>query len=240
MAKEKLTSSNLLNLTSKPTTYKTKAKLAHMYKADDTQKSATEDPISNNIVDVIEELRGDLNKLHDDVHHMYKMIYNAFGSAESEQWASQGATGAKGATGATGPTGPTGPKGNSGTNGTNGSAGAKGDTGNTGPQGPKGDTGATGSAGAKGDKGDPGTNGSNGSAGAKGDTGATGPQGPTGSAGSAGAKGDKGDTGATGSAGANGSDAVVSGHTGTRSVVINSKGQTVIFDIRKGLVVGIK
>ena len=147
MAKEKLTSSSLLNLTSKRTTFKTKSKLAHMFKADDSLVTSTEDPISTNIVDVIEDLREDLNKLHDDVHHMYKMVFNAFGNAESEQWASQGATGAKGATG---------------------SAGAKGDTGATGPQGPKGDTG---SAGAKGDTGDTGAAGSNGSNGTNGTNG---------------------------------------------------------------------
>mgnify|MGYP003982855497 CR=1 FL=1 len=145
MAKEKLTNSNLLNLTSKPTTYKTKTKLAHMYKADDSLMSADEVPISNNIVDVIEELSGELNKLHDDVHHMYKMIYNAFGSAESEQWASQGA---KGDTGSAGAKGDTGASGSNGTNGTNGSAGAKGDKGDTGSQGATGATGATGAAGS--------------------------------------------------------------------------------------------
>ena len=156
MAKEKLTSSSLLNLTSKPTTYKTKTKLAHMYKEDDSIMSVTEDPISNNIIDVIEELRGDLNKLHDDVHHMYKMVFNAFGSAESEQWASQGATGAKGATG---------------------SAGAKGDTGSTGPQGPKGDTGNAGSNGSAGTKGDKGDTGSAGAAGSNGSNGTNGTNG---------------------------------------------------------------
>lgn len=148
MAKEKITSSNLLNLTSKPATYKTKTKLAHMYKSDDTQMSVEEDPISNNLIDVVEELRGDLNKLHDDVHHIYKMIFNAFGSAESEQWSSQGAKGDKGDTGAPG------------SNGTNGTNGAKGDKGDTGDQGIQGIQGATGSAGAKGDKGDKGDTGS--------------------------------------------------------------------------------
>jgi len=144
MANEKLTSSSLINLTSKRTTFITKSKLAHMYKEDDSLVSATEDPISTNIVDVIEDLREDLNKLHDDVHHMYKMIFNAFGSTESEQWASKGDTGATGPAGAKGDTG---------------SAGAKGDTGATGPTGPQGPKGDTGAAGSNGTNGTNGTNG---------------------------------------------------------------------------------
>lgn len=75
------------------------------------------------------------------------------------------------------------------------------------------------------------------SQGAKGDTGATGAKGDTGATG---AKGDTGATGPQGATGAAGSDASVSGHSGTQTVVTNSKGSTVTLTVANGLITQIK
>ena len=66
------------------------------------------------------------------------------------------------------------------------------------------------------------------SQGAKGDTGNTGATGPQGPA------------GADGADGADGSDASVSGHSGTQTVVTNSKGSTVTLTVANGLITQIK
>ena len=122
MAKEKLDNANLRELTTKPTTLKSKARLPHLFDDDNVESDSTLDPITHNVMDAVELLRVDFNKLYDDVHHIYKMLFNAFGTAESENWDSVG---------------PTGPQGNIGPVGPTGSAGAKGDTGSQGIAGPR-------------------------------------------------------------------------------------------------------
>lgn len=180
MAREKLDNANLRELTTKPATLKSQTRLPHLFDSDNVESDSTLDPITHNVMDAVELLRVDFNKLYDDVHHIYKMLFNAFGTAESENWDSAG---------------PTGPQGNIGPVGPTGSAGAKGDTGSqgiagpTGPAGPKGDTGSQGPAGPKG---------STGSAGVTGGTGPTGGPGPTGPTGPTGSTGPTGPTGSTG------------------------------------------
>ena len=114
MAKEKLSDANLIQLTTKPTSLKTKARLPHLFDSNDVEQDSTQDPITHNVMDAVEALRTDFNKLYDDVHHVYKMLYNAFGTTESENWDSRGPTGPQG------PAGPTGPQGRTGTTGITG------------------------------------------------------------------------------------------------------------------------
>ena len=189
MAKERLSDANLRELTSKPTSLKTQSRLPHLYDSSNVEQDSTQDPITHNVMDAVEALRTDFNKLYDDVHHVYKMLFNAFGTAESENWDSTGPTGPQGPVGATGPAGGTGPTGLTGLTGPTGPAGPKGNTGSDGPQGPAGPTGPTGVAGAKG---------SPGAAGGTGPTGAPGPTGPTGPTGSTGPTGPTGSTGPEG------------------------------------------
>ena len=111
MAKERLTDANLRELTSKPTTLKTQSRLPHLYDSSNVEQDSTQDPITHNVMNAVEVLRTDFNKLYDDVHHVYKMLFNAFGTAESENWDSTGPTGPQGPAGPTGPTGGVGPTG---------------------------------------------------------------------------------------------------------------------------------
>ena len=169
-------------------------------------------------------LLAQLEDVRQDVEELHAFIKDAFGK-DSSTAASQGATGATGATGAAG------------------AKGDKGDTGATGAQGPAGADGSNGTNGSDGAKGDKGDKGDTGSTGPQGATGATGPQGPAGADGADGADGATGATGPQGPAGADGadgSDASVSGHTGTQTVVINSKGSTVTFTVANGLITQIK
>ena len=65
MAKERLSDSNLRELTSKPTSLKTQARLPHLFDSDNVEQDSTLDPITHNVMDAVEVLRTDFNKLYD-------------------------------------------------------------------------------------------------------------------------------------------------------------------------------
>ena len=123
MAKERLADGNPENITSKPGDYRNKTRLPHMYDGDNLTPTDF-DPVSHNLAAMVDDFRQDFEKLYDDVAHLFKMLHNAFGTEESEKWASAGPTGPQGPAGGTGPQGQAGAKGD---NGATGDTGAKGD-----------------------------------------------------------------------------------------------------------------
>ena len=115
MAKESLSSRDLEHLSAKRGDFRNKARLPHFYEeGSDTPLSQDMDPITHNLGGLVDEFRQDFEKLYDDVHHLRKCLYNAFGATSSEDWAAVGPvgpTGAGGPSGGPGPTGPGGPTG---------------------------------------------------------------------------------------------------------------------------------
>lgn len=108
MAKTNFTKRDIEKLTGQMSTRKTAAKLPHYF--DGLTEVGDKDPITQNLIGVIEEQRAEYNKLYQEVEMVKAYIYDAFG-AESAKAASQGAKGDKGNTGSTGSQGPTGPTG---------------------------------------------------------------------------------------------------------------------------------